>query len=298
MLRFFSEPSGLYASPNGTVFASLRERPAEVLRFHEGSRVAERLATGPTFLRGAVALPDGRYLMTERLDARTRVLIAAPGQEPTRLVETNEETRDPMTAVSADRAALLIGPAASPESAIVAISSGRIVKRLPGPGNVTSMAASLDGATLYVTHDGSVSAVPIDGGSARVLGSGDSVTVDPDGGDLILKLDEAERYRLVRLSPAGGAPRPIAVTGDMRLVNRPLMPGAIRNGRLLLAVATVDSWDWFTGVLDLRTGRLTKLEVDNPTDFHWITWAADGSILGSGLGVRSALWRFTREAAR
>jgi hypothetical protein len=100
------------------------------------------------------------------------------------------------------------------------------------------------------------------------------------------------------VSPAGGSPRPIGIIGDLRLVNRPLLPGAIRNGRLLLSVAAADSWDWFTGVLDLRTGRLTRLEVDNPTDFHWITWAADGSILGSGLGNRSALWRFTREAAR
>lgn len=298
MLHFFSQPWGLSASPDGSVYASLRDRSAEVLRFREGGRIAERLATGPTLFRGAVALPDGRYLITERIDARTRVLIAAPGQEPTRLVETTEETRDPMTAVSADRAALLIGPVAAPEIAIVAIKSGRIVKRLKAPGTVTSMAASRDGATLYVTHEGSVSAVPVDGGTAQVLGSGDSVTVDPDGGDLVLKLDEAEGYRLVRLPPAGGSPRPIAVTGDLRLVSRPLMPGAIRNGRLLLAVAAVDSWDWFTGVLDLRTGRLTRLEVDNPTDFHWITWAADGSILGSGMGIRSALWKFTREAAR
>jgi hypothetical protein len=297
MLRFFTEPV-LNASPDGSVFASLRERPAELLRFREGVRVAERLATSSTLFRGAVALPDGRYLITERLDARTRVLIATPGQEPTPLVETNEETRDPMTAVAADRAALLIGTAAAPEIAIVAVDSGRIMKRLKAPGSVTSIAASPDGATLYVTHGGSVSAVPVDGGNPRVLGAGDSVTVDPASGDLILKLDEAERYRLVRLSPGGGSPSPIAITGDLRLVNRPLMPGAIRNGRLLLPVATANSWYWFTGVLDLRTGQLTRVEVDNPTDFHWITWAADGSILGSGMGVQSTLWKFTREVQR
>jgi hypothetical protein len=226
------------------------------------------------------------------------VLVAAPGLESTRLVETSEDNRGPMTPVGADRAALMIGPITAPEIAIVAVNSGRILKRLEAPGNVTSLAASPDGATLYASSDGSVVAVPVDGGTARTLGPGDSLTVDPATGDLIVKLDEAERFRLVRMSPAGGTPAPIAIAGDLRLVNRPLMPGAIRNGRLVLPIAVQDSWYWFAGVLDLQSGRLTKIDVVNPTDFHWMTWAADGSVLGSGMAIQSALWKFTREVPR
>src|SRR5688500_536430 len=291
--RFFSQPY-LDWSQDGSIFAALRERPGEVLRFREDKPEAERLATGPTLFRGAVALPDGRYLVTQRLGTTAHVLVAAPGHEAARLVETTEDNRDPMTPVGADRAALMIGPITAPEIAIVAVNSGRILKRLKAPGNVTSLAASPDGATLYASSDGSIVAVPVDGSGTRTLGPGDSLTVDPATGDLIVKLDEAERYRLVRVSPDGGTPAPVAITGgDLRLVSRPLMPGAIRDGRLLLPIAVQDSWYWFAGVLDLRTGRLTKIEVVNPTDFHWMTWAADGSILGSGMGIQSALWKFT-----
>jgi eukaryotic-like serine/threonine-protein kinase len=298
VLRFFSEPY-LDLSPDGSLFVALRERPAEVVRFREDRLEAERLATGPTLFRGAVSLPDGRYLITERLGTTSHVLVATPGRESTRLVETTEDTRDPMTPVGADRAALMIGPITSPEIAIVALKSGRILKRLEAPGTVTSLAASLDGATLYASSDGSIVAVPIDGASARTLGPGDSLTVDPATGDLIVKLDEVERYRLVRMSPAGGTPAPIAIAGgDLRMVNRPLMPGAIRDGRLVLPIAVPDSWYWFAGMLDLRSGRLTQIAVVNPTDFHWMTWTADGSILGSGMGIQSSLWKFTREATR
>ncbi|HUF23498.1 MAG TPA: protein kinase [Vicinamibacterales bacterium] len=295
--RFFTEPF-LDVSPDGSLFAALRDRPAEVVRFHEDRLEAERLVTGPTLFGGAVALPDGRYLITERLGTTSHVLIARPGRESARLVETSEDNRGPMTPVGGDRAALMIGPIAAPEIAIVAVNSGRILKRLKAPGNVTSLGASPDGATLYASSEGSIVAMPVDGGSARTLGAGDSLTVDPATGDLIVKLDEAERYRLVRMSPAGGTPAPITITGDLRLVTRPLMPGAVRNGRLVLPIAVLDSWYWFAGVLDLRSGRLTRMEVVNPTDFHWITWAADGSVLGSGMAIRSALWKFTREAAR
>ena len=295
--RFFSEPH-LDMSPDGSLFVALRERPGEVIRFREDRLEAERLASGPTLFRAAVPLPDGRFLITERLGTTSHVLVAAPGRESTRLVETSDDNRDPMTPVGTDRAALMIGPVAAPEIAIVAVNSGRILKRFQAPPKITSLGASPDGATLYATSAGSVLAMSTDGASLRTLGSGDSLTVAPDTGDLIVKLDEAERYRLVRMSPAGGTPVPIAIPADVRLVSRPLTPGAIRNGRLLLPIAVLDSWYWFSGVLDLQSSRFTRMDVVNPTDIHWITWAADGSILGSGMTIQSALWKFTREAVR
>lgn len=115
------------------------------------------------------------------------------------------------------------------------------MKRLKAPGNITSMAASPDGTMLYVTTGGTIVAMPIDGGTPRTIGSGDSLTVDPDTGDLIVKLDEVNAYRLVRLSPHGDTPTPITIEGPLRMVSEPLIAGSVRNGRLLIPVTTADS---------------------------------------------------------
>ena len=294
-LTFVSRPF-LDASADGSLVLALLERPTEVVRFREGRPDVEALAVRPTLSRGAVALGDGRYLITERLGSSRQILIGAPGKEPTRLVETTEDTREPMTPLGTDRVALTIGSASAPEIAIVSINSGRILTRLKMSGIATSLAASPDGTVLYATSGGSVSALPVDGGPPRRLGPGDSVTVDPDSGDLVVKLDELERNRLVRMSPAGGGTTPIAINStELRLVDEPLLPGAIRKGRLLLPVATADSWYWSTGVLDLKTGQIEKLTPDYSTDFHFATWAADGSIIGSGFATQSTLWKFAPE---
>ena len=279
------------SSPDGALFVGFSDRPYEVLRFRQGNTNVERWATRPTFASGAVVLADGRYLITERVGGTSRVLIGDHAKEPTPLVETTEATRDPFTPLNTEQVALTIG-ATTPEIAIVAVNSGRILKRLKAPGPITSLAASPDGRMLYVTSDGVVSALPADGGTARTLGPGDSVIVDPDTGALIVKLDEAERYRLVRMSPVDGTSTLVPINSDLRMIPEPLIPGAIRKGRMVLPVATADSWYWFVGVLDMQSGRIEKLPLDYYTDFHFVAWAPDGSIIGSGLGSVTTLWKF------
>lgn len=44
--------------------------------------------------------------------------------------------------------------------------------------------------------------------------------------ELIVKLDEQERFRLAHLSPTGGTPRPIQVKSDYRLIAGPCRQGA------------------------------------------------------------------------
>jgi hypothetical protein len=51
------------------------------------------------------------------------------------------------------------------------------------------------------------------------------------------------------------------------------------------------------GLLDLQTSRMQKVTLDYFTDFHFATWAADGSIIGSGVGIQSTLWKFAPEAS-
>ncbi len=292
MMTFLSS-AFIDASVDGSVFMGLVDRPVEVLGFRAGSPAVEHLSASPTLFRGAIGLSGGRHLITERLGTTSRVLIVTPGKEPIRLVETTEDTRQPMTRVGTDRVAMLIGSGPAPDIAIVAVESGRILKRLTAPANISSLAASPDGTTLYATVGGSVLAVPVDGRPSRPLGAGDSVTVDPDTGDLIVKLDEQEGYRLVRMTADGASPQSIEINGSLRMASEPLMPGAIRSGRLLLTLASTDSWYWHAGVLDLRTGRLEKIELDYLTDIHFATWADDGSVIGSGQSTEGTLWKFT-----
>ena len=86
----------------------------------------------------------------------------------------------------------------------------------------------------------------------------------------------------------------IPIHGDLRLILRPLLSGAVRRqGRLALAVASADSWFWHAAILDLKTGVVTKLAETNPSDFHAVTWRADGVPIGFGYGLDTRLWKFT-----
>jgi len=131
-----------------------------------------------------------------------------------------------------------------------------------------------------------------------VVGPGDSVVVDPDTGDLIVKSDAAEAFTLTRFAKAAGPPQVITI-GDtnLRLASQPLSAGSIRKGRLVLPVGTVDSWYWLPAILDLKTGHIERVKVAQITDFHYTTWSADGRILGTALGMESSLWKFEKAAS-
>ena len=175
------------------------------------------------------------------------------------------------------------------------IATGGIVTRLTAPAAVTSLGASPDGKTIYWSAAGKITASLVDSGEARTIGNGDSLAVDPDSGDVIVKLDAPDGFRLERLSPAGGAPQVIPVKADataFRFTHMPLSAGAVRQGRLLAPVVTIDSWYWYLGIVDLTTGRVSRVPMPSGTDFHYASWSPDGRVIGSGLGMLTALWRF------
>jgi hypothetical protein len=293
---------GVDAGRNGELYASLHMRPTDVVIADLRGGATERLATSDAFLSGgAIALADGRVLIPTRegaggaLRGGGNMLVVQPGKEPSRFVQTDEETRFPMTRVDNGRVALVMGTASPREIAIVAADSGRILKRIKPPAEVTALGASSDGRTLFIGSGGTISALPIDGGPATPVCAGTSFAVDPRAGDLIVRLEDKERVRLMRCPAQGGPAVEVAVKGDVRLAATHLMPDAIRGGKLLVNVSAPDSWYWFAGSLDLATGRLEKAGFTYPTDFHFVTWTADGRVLASGMGVRSVLWKFMRK---
>jgi len=292
----FPQQPRIDASRDGALYLSLEHRPVEIVRLGASKGSVERLAAGPSITPTAIVpLADGRILIASSAGNRSRILVVSPDREPTPLVETEEDTRPPMTAVGDRHAAVIIGSGTTSDIAIVVADSGRIIERFPAPPRVSSLAASPDGKTLYVVAAGSISAVPRGGGTPRTIGTGDSVTVDPQSGDLIAKLDGQERLTLMRIPAAGGAAQPIPFQGDFGMINKVLMPGAVRNNQLVLPLSSVDSWDWYAGVVDLQSGKVTRLAADYSTDFHYVTREADGTPVATGLGFKrrsgSSRWR-------
>ena len=279
---------------DGTLYVSLQDRPVEAVWANARGGPPEHVATSPMFVYGGLApLPDGRALMTARAAGRSRVLVVGAGRDPNSFLETDEETSAPMTAIGKDNAAVAIGTGSSREIAVASISSGRVIRRLRGGiAAATTLSASPDGRTLYYSASGSIWALPIEGGTERKVCAGDSVAVDPDSGDLIVKLDEPQHFRLLRVPPAGGSVRELPMGTDLRMALRPLSSGAVRDGRLLFSAATDDSWFWFVGMLDLKTGAVTKVPVQYEADVHLVAWTPDGKIIAMALGFRSTLWRY------
>jgi hypothetical protein len=281
-------------APDGSIYAGLEARPIEVLHFDEAGANPDTVSTDDTFQRGLAPLPDGRAMTVSRVGSGPRVVVIAAGKDPVKLVETGEETRNPMTAVGNDRAALLIGSADSPQIAVVALNTGRLLKLFKTRSVPVSLDASPDGTTLYMAAAGVISAISVDTGDVRRIGAGDAVVVDPDTGDLIVRLDESTGYRLVRLPSKGGAPAAIPFKSELRMVFYPPSPGSIRRGKMVLPLASADSWNWRVGVLNLSTGELKRLNVRPDLDYQYAAWTSDGRIIAYSSGTRSALWKFSR----
>ena len=279
---------------DGSLYVGLEARPVEVVHFAESGADPQTILNDDTFQRGLAPLRDGRALVVQRVGGGPRVMVIAPGKDQVKLVETGEDTRNPMSAVGTDRAALIIGPDAAPEIAIVALNSGRILKRFKTQGMPASLEASPDGATLYVAVGGSISAINTETGDTRKIGAGDALVVDPDTGDLIVRFDESTGYRLVRVPAKGGAPVPIPMKGDLRMVFYPPSPGSIRRGKMAMPVASADMWNWHVGVLDLASGDLKRVNVRPDLDFQYAAWTEDGRIIGYSASTRAALWKFSR----
>jgi hypothetical protein len=293
MLTLLSRPE-VEVAPDGSLFVGLQSRPKSVLRFPESGVDPESLSVNDTFGRGFAPLPDGRVLVPARVGDSLRVVVIEAGKEPVRLVETNEDTQGPLTAVAHDRAALLVGAGESPDIGLVALNTGRILKRLKATVRPVTMGASPDGATLYVSAGGSIFALAIETGEMRRITEGDGVVVDPDTGHLIVRLDESSRFRLVRVPPTGGTPMPVAMKGDFRMIYYPPSTSSIRRGRLVLPLASVDSWFWRIGVLNLATGEVTRVNVSDAYDFQGAGWTPDGRILALSAGMHNELWKFSR----
>jgi hypothetical protein len=282
---------------DGTLYAELRDRPLEVWRIDGDGRTTN--VGGALWIDadrvGLAALGDGRSLVATNVGGRQQVLIIDAGKPAVALLDTREATSGPITTAGADRAAFLIGPANQKDIVVVSTVDGRVIHRVKAPvSEATSLAASPSGDVLYYATGGSIYRIASTGGEPRRIARGDSVAVDPNSGDLIVKVDDPDRYSITHMSPDGSHPRTIPFGGPFTMIPRVLFPNAVRQDRLLLPVGSTDSWYWSAGALDLRTGGVEKRGADRPLDVHGVTWTSDGAVLALTLGIRGPLMRFRR----
>ena len=196
-------PSYIDVAPDGSIYTDQALWDSMILRFPPTGGVPERLAhvqaRGPTNTL-ALVLPDGRPLVYSVSGFKNRFQIVQAGGSLTPLIESSEECGLPAAlagegevAVLTDRKPLQI--------AIVSIVDGRIVRHVALKAeSIGSLASSPDGRTFYYSSAAFIWSMPAAGGEPQKLTSGDAVSADANGRDLIVVLHEKEAFRLVRVS--------------------------------------------------------------------------------------------------
>jgi hypothetical protein len=122
------------------------------------------------------------------------------------------------------------------------------------------------------------------------------VAPHPDGKRLLVQRFEGQGVRLFWVPAEGGKAREVKVRrGPLRLAPDVIGGRALdRAGRALVAVASPDSWPWRPAFLDLKTGRLGRLEVEYEGDIYPANWdTAYRKVIGMAYPVQSDLWLFT-----
>ena len=282
----------------GRVYISATDRHGEAIRY--SATPSSPKPTGVEAIAGhfdvegdmIVSLPDGREIVTMRGLGRDRLMALADGKNPAPLVATAEETSEPMTAAGPSEIAFMVGPSPHTTIGLADTATGRVKNKIPtAKGEISSIASSPDGKTLYFSAGGKIWSVPSAGGEPSLIRSGDSVFADPSGSSLVISTVESAKVHLFRFTLDGGAEREIATDGSVPLA--PVRRGVLRaDGHLLVVLAPLDSWFWVPGILDTNTGRITRLPTDQVSHTRGLSWTPDGQIAEVRESVRSTLWRF------
>jgi hypothetical protein len=289
---------------DGAIYVDQRERPVEVYRVSVDGRTRDRLAE-TTLSAGGTAglpLPDGRVLVTSRSGGRNRLLLVAKDKEAIPFLEIQEPTGRPIALVGTTHVALTIGEDSARTLAIASIANRRVTRRLEGPKGMEleSVVASTDGKTLYYAAAGSIYSIPVEDGQPQRLRKGDSVTIDPNRQELIVRLTDIDGTRLVRQPIAGGPEKPIALEGNIQVAPWYIWSSAVgKDSSLLVSLTVPDSWFWQIGLLNPDTGRLRVLDLAPRDADMGAGWTNDGELIVNAMRLRSSMWRFVpRTAAR
>ena len=292
------KPWGMDVAADGSVYVSTFDSPAELLRFNAAGGVPERVTTmGGNLVTGPVELPDRGVLIPNQVLGRRRLWVAFSDQlRP--FLDSAEQATPPAVMVGDRHVAFLSGRVGEPSMITVAtIGEGRVVKRLETTRGIMpqSLAASPDGRALYYVNAGSLFSVGLDGGNPQKLRPASGVAVDPRSPSpaLIVQVNETDGVKLYRVPLEGGDQLPILFASTLRLAPSPLGGAAVApDGRIAVTVTSADSWYRSAAVLDPATAKLERVPVLFEGDVYNPAWGRDGSLLATGISIRSSLWRF------
>lgn len=110
----------------------------------------------------------------------------------------------------------------------------------------------------------------------------------------MVEVVENPAIRLIHVPLDGGPEREI----PRAAVHRPAFqigPNAVgKDGRVVMPLGT-STWYWPPGVIDPRTGEITRIALDYTTDIHGLAWMPDGKVMALGLDFRAKMWKFQME---
>ena len=286
----------LDTGPDGTVYADTVAISRTFVRFDAEGGHAEKvgfLQTQPGAFMDVTLLLDGRAVYLGLRGDRTRLMIAAPRSDPFPLLKPGEHViPGPITAVGRDEVAFLQEAESGPIS-VASTANGQLRRRVPlSKGPIDTLAASPDGRTLFAVAGGAVWSIPMEGAPTRIC-DGDHVAIEPSGRNLIVKRIDAGGARLLRVPLDGGTPAEIPLSGSLRLAYMPLRSeGIAPDGRMVAPLLPPNSWYQVPGLVDLATGRTTRIPVDLSGDYLFMAWTRDRQVLAAVAEYRFSLWRF------
>jgi hypothetical protein len=243
---------------------------------------------------GVVPLPNRGFVFTLNRAGRSQLLWAAAGAEPRAFLNTNEPARLPVAWGGGDRLAFVIGGADDTRLAMGAIEGGQVFQRFSANARqVTSIAASPDGSTIYYAVEGDIWAQPVSGGNLRKIGSGYQVAADPSGGILYLTRFGMKGVELWRMPVGGGEPEKVDLPAGYALTPQLSSVAVNRDGRILLQVATRSQFFLQAAILDPARRKISLVPTPPGVVVNTAAWdTADGSVHVQITRWSSTLWRY------
>ena len=279
---------------DGSLYLDQVQRATSLVRFSPQGGHAEQLASLPEHdsePRFAV-LPDGRMVWQEQTAERRRLTIVEQGKPTVPFSAIAEETLLPAAATGPTEVALMLGKDRK-TIGIASLATGEIIHRIAfDKGEIRGIVATPDGQTLYCNAAGSIWAQPVEEGSpARLVRPGYAVGMHPAGKYLAVIDEDEGRIRLLTVPLDGTPEHEVPISGDA--TPDIIEMGAVnKDGKLLIGLQSPDSWFLEPAVIDLATGRATRIPIDVRGDSFTMAWAPDGQILAAVTGLESSLWKF------
>ncbi len=308
VLTLTTEVWGLDVDATGALYLDHVQRPLEVIRFaatpagSSGSPI-EHIASPSLWQEtGAIGLPlqlpDGRVIFPSKAGGRDRLLVAIPGKGQRPLLDDSRtETAPPVALVGPRRLAFLAGSGPNSRLRLAVLEDDGVRLEPEDLGvsgeKLTALTASPDGKTLYYVNGHRLFEVPADGStSPKELDRADGIAVYPATGDLLEQRFKKGGMRLVRSTRTARTLQEIQIKqGSLRPAPVAIGGGAIdRNGRVVLATTSKDSWFWRPAILQ-PDGELKPITVPYEGDIYPAGWSTGDRVLGMGYAFRSDLWR-------